>query len=167
MSCGVGCRCGSDLTLLWLWLWMAAAAPIQPLAWELPHAMSAALKSKTNKQTNKKTHQNWKLLQFTSMTIPSWNSHQICLPRRAQPVLPGIRETLIFSWPLWTRYLKAFSLWFTLVFISPHTSILAVWGCSCSLLGSVQGLEKQLSWEFHASGSCHSEQQTGDHGKRN
>ena len=38
----------SDLVLLWLWL--AAAALIQPLAWELPYAMSAALKRKTNKQ---------------------------------------------------------------------------------------------------------------------
>ena len=40
----------SDLVLLWLWL--AAAALIQPLAWELPYAMSAALKRKTNKQKN-------------------------------------------------------------------------------------------------------------------
>ena len=31
-----------DPTLLWLWL--AAAAPIQPLAWELPCAVGAALK---------------------------------------------------------------------------------------------------------------------------
>ena len=31
---------------VWLWLWCrpAAAALIQPLAWELPNAMSAALK---------------------------------------------------------------------------------------------------------------------------
>ena len=32
-SCGVGCVCGSDL--VWLWRRPAAAAPIQPLAWEL------------------------------------------------------------------------------------------------------------------------------------
>ena len=31
---------------LWLWLWPAAAAPIGPLAWELPHATGAALKKK-------------------------------------------------------------------------------------------------------------------------
>ena len=31
--------------LLWLWCRQAAVAPIQPLAWELPHAKSAALKS--------------------------------------------------------------------------------------------------------------------------
>ena len=44
MSCGVGHRCGSDPALLWLGYWLAAAAPIGPLAWELPHAESTALK---------------------------------------------------------------------------------------------------------------------------
>ena len=46
MSCGVGCRCGSDMALLWLWCRLAAIALIRPLAWELPYASSAALKSK-------------------------------------------------------------------------------------------------------------------------
>ena len=45
MSCGVGHRHSSDPRL-------AAAALIQPLAWALPYAMGAALKSK-NKQINK------------------------------------------------------------------------------------------------------------------
>ena len=54
MSCGVGCRHGSDPTLLRLWCRRKATAPIQPLAWEPPYAASAVLKSKqTNKQTNK------------------------------------------------------------------------------------------------------------------
>ena len=44
MSCGVGRRWGSDLALLCLWRRPAAAAPIPPLAWELPHAMGTALK---------------------------------------------------------------------------------------------------------------------------
>ena len=35
-----------DPALLWLWCRLAAAAPIQPLAWELPYAASAALKGK-------------------------------------------------------------------------------------------------------------------------
>ena len=48
VSCGVGCRCGSDLVLLWLWYRLAAAALIQPLAWELPYAMGMALKKKKN-----------------------------------------------------------------------------------------------------------------------
>ena len=37
MSCGVGRRRGSDLTLLWLWRRPAAIVPIQPLAWEPPY----------------------------------------------------------------------------------------------------------------------------------
>ena len=45
-------RCGSDPMLLWLWyrLAAAAAAPIQPLAWELSYAAGVAIK---NKQTKK------------------------------------------------------------------------------------------------------------------
>ena len=46
VSCGVGCRCGSDPMLLWLWCRQAAAALIWPLAWELPYAMGVALKRK-------------------------------------------------------------------------------------------------------------------------
>ena len=44
MSCGIGHRCGSDLVLLWLWHRLAAAALIQPLAWELPCVTGMALK---------------------------------------------------------------------------------------------------------------------------
>ena len=46
MSCGVVCRCSSDLALQGPWYRQAAAASIQPLAWELPYATGAALKSK-------------------------------------------------------------------------------------------------------------------------
>ena len=49
MSCGVGHRLGLDLAWLWLWCRLAAAALIQPLAWELPYAMDMALKSQKNK----------------------------------------------------------------------------------------------------------------------
>ena len=44
MSCGVGCRHGSDLVLLWLWCRPGATAPIQLLAWEPPYAVGTALK---------------------------------------------------------------------------------------------------------------------------
>ena len=54
MSYAVGCRCGSDLSLLWLWHKLAAAAPIQILAWELPYATGVALK-KRRKKKNPKT----------------------------------------------------------------------------------------------------------------
>ena len=47
MSCGVGCRHGSDLALLWFWHnRLAAVAPIRPLAWEFPYATGVALQSK-------------------------------------------------------------------------------------------------------------------------
>ena len=46
MSCGVGCRGSSDLELLWLWRRPANAAPIGPLAWELPYTVGVALKNK-------------------------------------------------------------------------------------------------------------------------
>ena len=42
--------------LPWLWCMPAAAALIQPLAWELPYAAGEALKS--NKQTNTKQKKN-------------------------------------------------------------------------------------------------------------
>ena len=35
--------------MLWLWCGPAAAAPIQPPAWELPHAAGVALKEKKKK----------------------------------------------------------------------------------------------------------------------
>ena len=58
-SCAVGGRCGSGLAWLWLWLWWrpAAVAPIQPVAWEPPCAVGAALKSKkTQKSLNRILH---------------------------------------------------------------------------------------------------------------
>ena len=42
VSCGVGCRRGSDLAFLWLWRRPAATARIQPLAWEPPYATGVA-----------------------------------------------------------------------------------------------------------------------------
>ena len=55
MSCGIGCRHGSDPALLWLWHRPAATAPIRPLAWEPPHGAGAALeKTKRKKKERKK-----------------------------------------------------------------------------------------------------------------
>ena len=47
---GVGLRSSLDPELLWLWCRPAAAAPIQPLAWELPYAMDEALKKQKEKR---------------------------------------------------------------------------------------------------------------------
>ena len=38
-----------DPVSLWLWYRPAAAAPVQPLAWELPYTVGAALKKKKKK----------------------------------------------------------------------------------------------------------------------
>ena len=50
MSYSVGHRCGSDPVLLWLWHRLAAVAPVRPLVWEPPDAMSIALKRKKEKR---------------------------------------------------------------------------------------------------------------------
>ena len=47
---------GSNMALLWLWCSVEAAAPIQPLAWELPYATSVALKKKKEKERKKWPH---------------------------------------------------------------------------------------------------------------
>ena len=52
MSCGVGRRRGSDPVLLWLWHRPVAIAPIQPIAWEPPHAVGSG--PRKGKKTKKK-----------------------------------------------------------------------------------------------------------------
>ena len=55
VSCGVGCRHGSDPALLRLWRRPVATAPIRPLAWEPPYAVGAAQeKAKRQQQKLKK-----------------------------------------------------------------------------------------------------------------
>jgi len=53
VSCGVGCRRGSDPALLWLWCRLVATAPIQPLAWEPPYAAGAAQRNSKKDKQNK------------------------------------------------------------------------------------------------------------------
>ena len=52
MSCGIGCRCGSDLVLLRLWCRLAATALFRPLAWEPPYATGVALKRQKTKKNS-------------------------------------------------------------------------------------------------------------------
>ena len=55
MSCDVVRSRGLDPALLWLWHRPATVAPIQPLAWEPPYALGAALKKvKTKKKKTRK-----------------------------------------------------------------------------------------------------------------
>ena len=53
MSCGVGCRFGSDPTLLWLWHRPVATAPIRPLAWEPPYATGSGPRKGKKKKRQK------------------------------------------------------------------------------------------------------------------
>ena len=56
MSCGVGCRHGSDPELLWLWRRPVATALIQPLIWKPPYATGVALeKAKRQKKKESKS----------------------------------------------------------------------------------------------------------------
>ena len=66
MSCGVGCRRGSDPALLWLWRRPVATAPIQPLAWEPPYAAGAAQEIATTTTTAKKDKRQKKKKQKTN-----------------------------------------------------------------------------------------------------
>ena len=50
MNCGVGHRCALNPKLLWLWHRLTAVALFRPLAWEPPHALGTALKSKKRKK---------------------------------------------------------------------------------------------------------------------
>ena len=68
MSCGVGCRRGSDPALLWLWRRPAATAPIRPLAWESPHAVgNGPRKGKKTKKKKKIRIQNKTKKPYKSM----------------------------------------------------------------------------------------------------
>ena len=49
-GCGIDRRFGLDPALLWLWRRLVAVALMRPLAWELPYAMSVALKKKRKKK---------------------------------------------------------------------------------------------------------------------
>ena len=62
VSYGVGRRYSSNLGLLWLWCRPEAAAPIQPLAWELPYTMGVALRRKQKTKQNKKLKERLKCM---------------------------------------------------------------------------------------------------------
>ena len=57
MSCGVVSRHSSDPMLLWLWCRPEATTLIQPLAWEPPYAMGAAVKIQKQQQQKTKYRQ--------------------------------------------------------------------------------------------------------------
>jgi len=62
MSCGVGCRCSLDPTLLWLWRRPVATAPIRPLAWEPPYAAGVAQEMAKRQKKKEKRKRKYKLI---------------------------------------------------------------------------------------------------------
>ena len=55
MSCGVGCRGGSDPALPCLWCRLVATVPTGPLAWEAPYAaVGVALPKKNWERENQR-----------------------------------------------------------------------------------------------------------------
>ena len=78
MSCGVGCRHGSNLVLLWLWCRPVATAPIRPLAWEPAYAAGAALeKAKRQKKKEFKNYVN-NSLYFRDLRLGSAQYKTVC-----------------------------------------------------------------------------------------
>ena len=80
----MGHRCSSDPTLLWLWGRLAVTAPIQPLAWEFPYAVGAALKEK-----KKASHSIAENLTMVSPTV-----------HRPKPKLLNTIDTVLYDQPL-------------------------------------------------------------------
>ena len=58
MSFGVGHRRGLDPMLLWLWCRSAALPLNLPIAWDLPYAMSMALKKEKKRQKKERESEN-------------------------------------------------------------------------------------------------------------
>ena len=71
MSCGVGCRRGSDPALLWLWRRPVATAPIQPLAWEPIHAAGAAQEIATTTKKKKNLKNRFKKYKNANKSLPN------------------------------------------------------------------------------------------------
>ena len=92
MSCGVGHRHSLDWAFLWLRYRPAAAAPIQPLAWKLPYAAHAVLKSKTNNQT-KNPHKTEETEVFPQTEMACWG---VRITGSAQPLR---RSHGVKNWP--------------------------------------------------------------------
>ena len=66
VSCGVGCRRGSDPMLLWLWCRPVATAPIGPLAWEPPYAVGVAQEIAKRQKKENETEKTF-LFMFTEI----------------------------------------------------------------------------------------------------
>ena len=66
----VGHRHSLNPALLWLWSRLAAAAPMQPLAWESPSTVGAVLKSKKKGKKEKKRKKNSQMWPNIFLKVP-------------------------------------------------------------------------------------------------
>ena len=114
-SCGVGCRCGSDLVLLWLWHRLAATAPIRPLAWEPPYAAGAALKGQKTKTKTKQKNKQKKLFWDFCCGAVEMNLTSI---HQDVGLIPGL-----------TRQVKDLLLLWAVVQVADEAQILHCCGC--------------------------------------
>ena len=102
MSCGVGRRCGSDPALLQLWYRPAAAALIEPLAWELLYVTGAALKKKKNVQFSgakylQRAAQTFTPFNFRTFHLPQRNPVSITSQSRPYPLSPWLPAVYFLS----------------------------------------------------------------------
>ena len=74
VSCGVGRRHGSDLTLLWLWRRPVAIASIGSLAWEPPYVVGMALE-KDKRKKKKKGHESLHKCSYLPMDVSLYCTH--------------------------------------------------------------------------------------------
>ena len=86
MSCGVGCRRGSDPVLLWLWHRLVATALIGSLAWEPPYAMGAA--QEMAKRQKKKVYS--AIVKFPVLIKVKFTYHAVQVYRIFTDFLPSI-----------------------------------------------------------------------------
>ena len=99
MSCGVGRRRGSNPQLLWLWHRLAATAPIRPLAWEPPYAVSEAL-TKDKRQKKKK-----------GIKIIDLENNQVICEINQRVLLPNMKSChIIIGFLLLTIHTQIYSL---------------------------------------------------------
>ena len=98
VSCGVGCRRGSDPALLWLWCRPVATAPVQPLAWEPPYAAGAAQEIATTTTSKKEIMISREQENKLSLGKTNNNSKDsnlvVAMPRSVSMVKTSLKNTL-------------------------------------------------------------------------
>jgi len=115
--CGVSCRHSSDLVWLWLWCALAAAAPIQPLAWEPPYARGMALKK------------------YLKVEVTPWS-----MGCRMDAVLTGMKITLISLYisiraPGWPGVLSMSNKW-AIIYLSNFIEVCLI--CKVVFISALQ-----------------------------